>query len=85
MQLSQDVGHRPMIFIRFNPDEYEEKGTTITSCWGTNRHGVCVVKTSKRKEWNARLAVLREQIEYWSNPVNETGKTVEIVQLFYDK
>lgn len=22
MQLSQDVGHRPIIFIRFNPDEY---------------------------------------------------------------
>ena len=29
MELSQDLGHRPIIFIRFNPDEYEIDGTTI--------------------------------------------------------
>jgi hypothetical protein len=23
MELSQDVGHRPIIFIRFNPDDYK--------------------------------------------------------------
>ena len=22
MEISQDLGHRPIIFIRFNPDEY---------------------------------------------------------------
>jgi hypothetical protein len=28
MELSQDVGHRPIVFIRFNPDGYKDhKGT----------------------------------------------------------
>ena len=32
MELSQDLGHRPIVFIRFNPDDYEKDGTKITSC-----------------------------------------------------
>jgi hypothetical protein len=39
MELSQDVGHRPIIFIRFNPDEYTNKENKITSCWGVNKNG----------------------------------------------
>jgi hypothetical protein len=31
MELSQDLGHRPIIFIRFNPDDYEKDGTIISS------------------------------------------------------
>lgn len=42
------------------------------------------VKKSKKKEWDARLERLREQVEYWTNPDNATEKTVEIVELFYD-
>lgn len=38
MQLSQDVGHRPIIFIRFNPDEYNVGEKRITSYWGINMH-----------------------------------------------
>ena len=34
MEISQDVGHRPIVFIRFNPDDYEDNGKKITSCWG---------------------------------------------------
>ena len=48
MELSQDVGHKPIIFIRFNPDEYtDENGDCVTSCWGVNKLGLCVVKKSK--------------------------------------
>jgi hypothetical protein len=36
MQLSQDLGHRPIVFIRFNPDDYEKDGTSVTSCWFVN-------------------------------------------------
>jgi hypothetical protein len=84
MELSQDVGHRPIIFIRFNPDDYKFNNVNITSCWSQNNKGICVVKKSKEKEWNERLKSLENQINYWINPNNKTNKTIETIQLFYD-
>jgi len=84
MELSQDVGHRPIIFIRFNPDKYIKNSKTISSCWSTNNLGVCNVSKTKLKEWNNRLDMLKEQIIYWIEPINKTNKTIEIIQLFYD-
>ena len=84
MELSQDLGHRPIIFIRFNPDDYKQNGMNITSCWGLNKNGFCVIKSSKKNEWIERLETLERQLTYWINPENQTNKTVEIIQLFYD-
>ena len=86
MELSQDVNHRPIIFIRFNPDHYKNiNNENITSCFGVNAQtGVLIVKKSKQKEWNERLNVLKNVIEYWINPANKTDKIIEIIQLFYD-
>jgi hypothetical protein len=84
MELSQDVGHRPIVFIRFNPDEYEKDGTNISSCWGCDKNGLCVVKKSKKNEWTDRLRVLEDNINYWVSPENTTSKTIETIQLFYD-
>ena len=39
---------RPIIFIRFNPDKYTKKDTTIPSCW-TRSKKVSILKP-KRKE-----------------------------------
>jgi len=83
MELSQDVGHIPIVFIRFNPDDYTVDGNKIKSCWGENGNGILVVKKGKKDEWDARLKVLKEQIQYWSQ--NKTEKTIEIVELFYDQ
>ena len=85
MELSQDLGHRPIVFIRFNPDDYKKDGKNITSCWGQNKNGICVVKKSKQKEWLERLNTLEEQIKYWIYPENMTDKTIEIIQLYYDE
>ena len=82
MEISQDLGHRPIVFIRFNPDDYSNEGKNITSCWGQNKQGICVVKKTKKDEWINRLDTLSEQIHYWM--ANHTDKTVEVVQLFYD-
>jgi hypothetical protein len=82
MELSQDLAHRPIVFIRFNPDEYQKGDSTITSCWGKTQKGICVVKKSKKVEWEQRLHTLGETIEYWLK--HRTDKTVEIIQLFYD-
>jgi len=84
MELSRDMGHRPIIFIRFNPDDYMKNETKITSCWCINNKGICVVKKSKNHEWTERLVILKQTIDYWISPVNITNKTVETIQLFYD-
>jgi len=84
MELSQDMGHRPIVFIRFNPDDYDKDGKNIASCWGKDKKGICVVKKSKKEEWTQRLNVLAEHINYWINPENTTNKTIETIQLFYD-
>jgi hypothetical protein len=84
MELSQDVGHRPIVFIRFNPDKYLIGTNTIKSCWGINSKGISIIKKNKKKEWNKRLETLKKQIEYWIHPDNYTNKTVEIIQLFYN-
>ena len=84
MILSQDVGHRPIIFIRFNPDSYHTKDGIITSCWSLNKMGTCTVKKSKQIEWQERLNSLKVQIEYWMQPENKTSKMIEVLQLFYD-
>jgi hypothetical protein len=84
MELSQDIGHRPLIFIRFNPDEYLDKNNNkITSCWGIDGRDICSIKKSKIKEWNERLDRLKEQIQYWID--NESNKIVEIIQLYYNQ
>jgi hypothetical protein len=78
MEISQDLAHRPTVFIRFNPDEYDE----TTSCWTNNSKGLCVVKKSKKNEWCSRLKTLEETIHYWIE--HRTEKMVEVVHLFYD-
>jgi hypothetical protein len=85
MELSKDVGHRPIIFIRFNPDDYKQNKTNVTSCWAINGHGVCCVKKSKQIEWNTRLQTLKETIAYWLQSNNKTNKILEIIQLYYDE
>jgi len=85
MELSQDVEHRPIVFIRFNPDDYiDQQHKNVTSCWGLNGNGFCTVKKTKKDEWAQRLNILSEHIDYWINESNVTDKTVEIIQLFYD-
>jgi hypothetical protein len=84
MELSQDLGHKPVVFIRFNPDDYEKNGTIISSCWGQNKKGLCVITKTKKTEWEERLHVLEDTIRYWIHPENTTSKMIEIIQLFYD-
>lgn len=84
MELSQDVGHRPLVFIRFNPDEYvNDAGEDVGSCWGRNKKGFAVIKKKKQDEWAERLSVLEEMAEYWL--AHCPGKTIEVIQLYYDE
>ena len=81
MELSQDLQHRPIVFIRFNPDSYVKDGITVRSCWKVNKLGLMKIMKTKEQEWEQRINILKEQIDYWIN--NPSEKTVEIVELFY--
>ena len=49
MELSQDVGHRPLVFLRFNPDDYIDNGKQISSCWGKTAKVCVLLKNQKAK------------------------------------
>ena len=84
MEISRDVNHRPIVFIRFNPDSYKKlDGTQVKSCWGINSKGLFSVKKNKTVEWNNRLKALGDQVTFWTNPEHKTNKTIEVIQLYY--
>jgi hypothetical protein len=86
MEISQDVGHRPIVFIRFNPDEYvNENNEIVKSCWKVNNKEIIQIQKNQIEEWNNRLENLKNQIEYWCKEENKTNKTIEIIQLYFDK
>jgi hypothetical protein len=82
MELSQDLQHRPIVFIRFNPDSYtNQEGISIKSCWRLTKLGVLQITKTKQKEWEERIETLKQQIQYWID--YPTKKTIEIIELFY--
>ena len=84
MEISQDVGHRNIVFVRFNPDQYFDKeNVKILSCWTTNKQGILEVNKNNRKRWSDRLKALANQVQYWMD--NKTDKMLECIQLFYDE
>jgi hypothetical protein len=84
MEISKDFAHRPVVFIRFNPDDYiDTSGNKISSCWRIGNDSIIRIQKNKQTEWDIRLNTLREQIKYWID--NTTSKTLEVVQLFFDQ
>ena len=83
MEISQDLWHRPIVFIRFNPDEYYIGERKIQSCWSYDKKGICRLTKKHIDKWNERLNILKQQIEYWTNATNKTNKTLEIIQMNY--
>ena len=82
MEISQDLDHIPITFIRFNPDSYKINEKTIRSCFSVNRKtGICGL--SNKKEMQKRLNILYETLIY--NLENENEKTINIVNLFYNQ
>jgi hypothetical protein len=78
-----DYGLRPIVIIRFNPDDYiSYAGVKVTSCWGIDKQGLARVKPSKKAEYSHRLNVLRDSIRYYLN--NVPDKEVSQIKLFYD-
>jgi hypothetical protein len=82
MELSQDLNHRPLIVIKFNPDKYKKDEKNIPSCWEVDKTtGLLVIRKSKKIEWSFRLNELKKEVDKWLNL--KTDKMVEIIKLFY--
>jgi hypothetical protein len=83
MILSQDVNHRSIVFIRFNPDKYiNEENKNVPSCFSVTKE-TGALKVNSKTKWMNRLEILKEHIDYWIE--KETNKTIKLVQLFYDE
>jgi hypothetical protein len=81
-QISQDLYHRNIIFIRFNPDSYiDSSGKKIPSCWSTNKLGLMVVSKTQEKKWIERIDTLINQIQFCVD--NPTEKKIDTIELFY--
>lgn len=81
-EISIDFDHRPILFIRFNPDEYTDKdGKKIKTCWSKTKTGIHVSK-SKKVEWNNRLNTLKNVI--FDNLLTVPDKTISQIPLYYD-
>ena len=81
-ELFTDLGDRPIIFIRFNPDGYKDaSGKKHASPFDyTKVHELPVVKD--KTELNARFAKLGETVQ-WALETVPT-KPVSVVSLFFD-
>ncbi len=84
MQLFEDAGSRPVVIVRFNPDDFvDAQECRVTGCFGLDPKGFCQVKPSKTDEWQARLDVLFAHIgSFLVRP--DMDKEMTIVQLFFD-
>ena len=80
MEISQDLGHPNIVFIRFNPDAYtNNEGKKVKSCWKVNKSGICLIDS--KSKWKERLDNLKNLIEYWLNNIPEKHITIE--KLYY--
>ena len=79
---NENIIHKPIIFIRFNPDKYKDKNNkNVPSCFSVSRE-TGLVKINNTKNWNDRLNDLKDKIDYWIE--NTTKKTIENAYLYFD-
>jgi len=80
MSISENLAHRPIVLIRFNPDSYKDiNGKTIKSCFTHSKTGLLIV--NNQKQWNIRLEKLKQMITHYI--ANYNNKTIHIDELFY--
>lgn len=80
MEISQDLAHRPLVVIRFNPDSYKVGSTRHPSCFSPKTG---LLLKEKMKEWEKRLATLKETVQRHIDQVPD--KTITQEFLFFDE
>ena len=87
---------KPLCFIRFNVDAYDDlvTGTRVTSCWGVGKDGIVRIKKGRDAEWAARLEKLAQMVEMYLVDYTDTWAAwaeadrpkaeLHTIELFYD-
>jgi hypothetical protein len=90
MELFQDLGDRPIIFIRFNPDSYKNKKNEKIE--GSFNPLITIEDIHKKKfydinkdEWSRRLDILEKVIKENISLDTFPSKEITEIKLFYDK
>tara|TARA_B110001454_G_C12672535_1_gene414362 strand:+ start:284 stop:1228 length:945 start_codon:yes stop_codon:yes gene_type:complete len=80
MLLFKDLGYRPLIFIRFNPDKYtSRRGTKIKGCFNmVNKNYV------RKREFERRKKKLIKVLDKWINYNKIPDKEIIREYLFFD-
>ena len=78
MEIFQDVGNRPTVFIRFNPDSYVVNGLAMKSCFKRTKIGIL---TLVKDEWEKRTKLLKNTVEKYIKNIPTKELTIE--RLFY--
>lgn len=73
MELFQDCGSRPIVFLRWNPDSYTREGLAYKGCFNVTKTGLSVDK----KEFGKRMKALVERIAYFQEHLPEKEVIVE--------
>ena len=83
MQLFQDCGYRPAVYIRFNPDSYlDTNGTRVHGCFHEDRHVNGETILTPLPEWEKRV---KELCSVFSSFITSPPhKEVTEVKLFYN-
>jgi len=84
MEISKDLGHRPVVFIRFNPDGHWNGTERVQSCWTTDKRGIMVLKKDRIEDWSKKMLHLIERIQYWADESTQIEKMIEQEYLYYD-
>lgn len=82
-ELFEDFGYKPIVFIKFNVDQYknnngEKKKSCFTICKSS---GIQIICREEKKRWNERLNVLKCCIK---KHISETPKDTIFEYLYYD-
>jgi hypothetical protein len=81
MDIFKDLGNRPLVMIRFNPDSYTIKNKRIQGCFkDTNEKNDY---TLNQEEWNMRIDTLEKILFKYISMKCIPNKEIIIEYLFY--
>jgi hypothetical protein len=81
MEIFQDLGNRPLVIVRINPDAYtDSKGVRHGSCFGRDKLGKLVV--TDEAEWKKRVDLFIERMR--ENLRNIPDREVTVEHLYYN-
>ena len=79
MELFKDLGNRPLVMIRINPDKYKIGKEKIEGCFEFDEKNILICN---EKKFNKRFNLLVKTIKYYID--NEPTKEITMEKLFFD-